>query len=176
MSSKVSPRVRRLAADREAVRTRFSGSEHVKVTPGPGNPPDSYEVEYNLKGLVRDGNAAKIGHSHFAIVRLGADYPRAAPFVEATSNVFHPNVAGHFCIGDIWTPAQSIADVIEKVGDMIQWRVYNVQSALNADAALYATQNSEVFPIGNVPLTPPESEIEIKFAEGEEKIESAGKA
>lgn len=158
----ISPRVRRLAADREAVRTRFSGHKHVRVTPGPGNPPDYYEVEYYLNGLVRDGDSAQIQQSHQVVVRMGAGYPRMAPFVEAKSEVFHPNVAGHYCFGDIWTPAQSIADVIEKVGDMIQWRVFNVESALNADAAHYATEHPEVFPVGEVALALPETEIEIK--------------
>lgn len=158
----VSPRVRRLAADREAVRARFSGHQHVKVTPGAGNPPDYYEVEYYLNGLVREGDSARIHQSHQVVVRMGAGYPRMAPFVEAKSDVFHPNVAGHYCFGDIWTPAQSIADVIEKVGDMIQWRVFNVESALNADAAHYATEHPEVFPVGEVALALPETEIEIK--------------
>lgn len=164
----VSPRMRRLAADREAVRTRFSGSEHVKVTPGPGNPPDYYEVAYHLSGLVRDGDSAVVTHEHHAVVRLGAGYPRSAPFVEATTDIFHPNVAGHYCIGDVWTPAQSIADVIEKVGDMIQWRIFNVHSALNADAALYATENPEVLPIGDVVLSPPEASIAIKASDSQQ--------
>ena len=165
-ATSVSPRARRLATDREEIRTRFSGSDHVKVAPGPGNPPELYQVEYRLKGLVRDGEAARVEHVHGVVVRLGADYPRMAPFVEATTAVFHPNVAGHYCIGDVWTPTQSIADVIEKVGDMIQWRVFNVKSALNADAALYAVQNEQFFPIGDVALTPPETEIEIKIPGG----------
>lgn len=169
-STWVSPRVRRLAADREAVRARFSGHQHVKVTPGTGNPPDYYEVEYFLNGLVRDGDSAQIQTSHKVVVRMGAGYPRMAPFVEAKTDVFHPNVAGHYCFGDIWTPAQSIADVIEKVGDMIQWRVYNVESALNADAAHYATEHPDVFPIGDVALALPETEIEIKTSNQAKEI------
>lgn len=162
VSGWVSPRVRRLAADHEAIRARFSGHEHVRVSPGYGRPPDYYEVEYVLNGLVREGDSARVHHVHKIAIRLGADYPRMAPFVEATTDVFHPNVAGHYCFGDIWTPAQTIADVIEKVGDMIQWRIFNVESALNADAAHYATEHPEIFPVGNVELGLPETEIEIR--------------
>lgn len=156
-----SPRVRRLASDYEAVRSRFSGHKHVSVQPVEGMPPTEYEIVYRLKGLTRDGTRPRVAHEHVCKIRLGVDYPRAAPYVEATSDVFHPNVAGHYCIGDIWTPAESIADVIERIGEMIQWREFNVNSALNADAALYAKANPGLFPLDVIELTPPESEVEI---------------
>lgn len=156
-----SPRIRRLASDYEAVRSRFSGHEHVTVQPVEGSPPTEYEVVYRLKGLSRDGARPKITHEHMCKIRLGVDYPRAAPYVEATSDVFHPNVAGHYCIGDVWTPAESIADVIERIGEMIQWQEFNVNSALNADAALYAKAHPDLFPLDAIELTPPEAEVEI---------------
>ncbi|MBJ7458386.1 MAG: hypothetical protein JHD02_04280 [Thermoleophilaceae bacterium] len=143
------------------MRSRFSGHKHVTVQAIEGMPPTEYEVIYRLKGLTRDGTRPRVTHRHVCKIRLGIDYPRAAPYVEATSEVFHPNVAGHYCIGDIWTPAESIADVIERIGEMIQWQEFNVNSALNADAALYANAHPELFPLDRVELTPPEAEVEI---------------
>lgn len=153
--------MRRLAADHAAVRSRFSGHEHVVVAPIGGTPPTAYEVSFALRGLTRDGDRPRVSTNHTCKIRLGVEYPRMAPYVEATSPLFHPNVAGYYCIGDVWTPSQSIADVIERVGEMIQWRVFNANSALNADAALYANSHPELFPVGDVELTSPEVQIEI---------------
>jgi hypothetical protein len=35
-------RVRRLLADAQQMATAFEKSDRIKITPGPGNPPDSY--------------------------------------------------------------------------------------------------------------------------------------
>lgn len=153
--------MRRLASDYESVRARYSGHDHVVVRPLGGQPPTEYEVTYLLKGLTREGDRPRVSGKHVCVIRLGVDYPRSAPFVEAVTPLFHPNVAGHYCVGDVWTPAESIADVIGRIGEMIQWRAFNVNSALNADAALYATAHPELFPLDDVQLTPPDAELAI---------------
>lgn len=153
--------MRRLAADYVSVRSRFAGHSHISVLPLDGSPPTEYRVNFDLKGLTRNGDRPTLCTKHSCTIRLGVDYPRVAPHVAATSPLFHPNVADYYCIGDVWTPSQSIADVIERVGEMIQWTVFNPDSALNADAALYAKAHPELFPVGDVELTPPEVEIEI---------------
>jgi ubiquitin-protein ligase len=147
-----SPRERRLIADAAAVAEQFADHPHITIRPLSGTPPDAYSVTYQLRGLSRDGDSAVISTTHDCEVRLGLDYPRGAPYVAALTPQFHPNVAGHFCIGDYWSPAQPLTDVIVKVGEMIQWKTYSIEGALNPEAAAYASANPTIFPIGTVEL------------------------
>jgi hypothetical protein len=155
------PRTRRLAADQKSVRDRFSGHPHVEIETFGGTPPHRYRVTYRLKGLRRDGERPRLAQEHVCEIELPRGYPRDAPRVVAVTPVFHPNISGIYCIGDYWAPVQDLADIIEKIGDMIQWRTYSTTSALDPVAAKYGEKHPELFPVGDVVLGLPEPEIAI---------------
>jgi hypothetical protein len=76
-----SPRLRRLAADFEAVRSAFTGHRYVIVSPMGASPPDRYRVVYNVPGLVVDGhNKLHVVWQHVVDIQLGAAYPRDKPY------------------------------------------------------------------------------------------------
>ena len=75
--------------------------------------------------------------------------------------MFHPNIKDYFCIQDYWAAGQSLVDTIAKISDMIQFRVYNPASPLDALAARWASQNTNLFPLGNVSLGTPEVMITL---------------
>src|SRR3954447_19550380 len=157
----LSPRNRRLLADYDDVRARFSGHPHVHVEPLGGLPPESYRVTFEVRGLQLDGGRPVVTHRHVCELRLSLNYPRVQPYCVAKTPIFHPNVAGHYCIADYWAAGQPLTDVIAKIGDMIQYRVFNTGSPLDAVAAVYADDHPELFPIGRVELTAPEVEIAL---------------
>ncbi len=86
--------------------------------------------------------------------------------------IFHPNIRDYFCIADYWAAGTTLADVIVKLGDMIQWRVYNTASPLDAIAARWAAEQeySGIFPIGNVDLGVADFEIAIRSRALEQPI------
>lgn len=155
------PRLRRLSKDHQTIVYRFSGHPHVKVEALEGQPPERYRVEFRLPGLVRDDRTAKIAEHHVCEIELSSTYPREPPRVLARTPLFHPNVVGHYCFADYWAPSQPLADVIEKVGDMIQWRVFSIESALDPVAAGYGQEHPDIFPIGDIELGTPELEISL---------------
>src|SRR4051812_39723013 len=52
----VTPRLRRLTADFEAILKAFGGHPYVLVTPTSPPPPERYRVIYNVPGLLVDHN------------------------------------------------------------------------------------------------------------------------
>lgn len=156
------PRLRRLAADYEAVRAEFSGHPNVHVVPlGPQRPPEAYRVTFRVRGLRLDGTQPVAVDSHDVEVRLPIGYPREKPLCTPLTPVFHPNIKEYYCLQDYWAAGQALADTIAKIADMIQYRVYNTASPLDALAARWASQNANLFPLGNVTLGTPEVAITL---------------
>lgn len=156
------PRLRRLAADYEAVRAEFSGHPHVHVEPlGPHRPPEAYRIKFRVRGLRLEGKQPVAVNEHVAEIRLSVGYPREKPQCTPLTAVFHPNIKEYYCIQDYWAAGQSLVDTIAKIADMIQFRTYNTASPLDALAARWASQNRELFPLGNVTLGTPEVAIRL---------------
>jgi ubiquitin-protein ligase len=157
-----SPRLRRLASDFDAVLSAFSGHRHVTVNPMGASPPDRYRVVYNVPGLIVDGfNKLHVVSQHVVDIQLGAAYPRDKPYCTSAGPVFHPNFGAHVCVADYWSPSQSIVDLIVQIGDMLQYKMYNTRSPLNAIAARWAVENIDRLPIGDLDLYPVEPEVVI---------------
>src|ERR1700760_1147524 len=124
-----SPRLRRLAADWESVRAEFSGHPHVAIAPdGPNRPPEAYRITYRVRGLRLDGDQPVPTDVHEVEIRLPLSYPREKPVCTPLTPIFHPNIKGYYCIQDHWAAGQPLVDTIEKIADMIQYRVYNPRS------------------------------------------------
>jgi ubiquitin-protein ligase len=148
-------------ADHESLRGVYSGHPNVLVEPLGPLPPESYRVTYTLPGLTLRGESPVQTDRHVVEIRLPLGYPRDQPYCVAVTPIFHPNVAGHYCIADHWSAGQSLVDVVAEIGDIIQYRNYNPQSPLNAIAAYYAQQHPDLFPIGTVELGAPDVDIAI---------------
>jgi ubiquitin-protein ligase len=158
----MSPRQRRLLRDSESIRGVFAGHPHIRVKPMSGSPPEVYRVTYKVKGLRLEGDQPVPADEHKCEIRLPLGYPREQPYVLPLTPVFHPNVSTHYCIGDYHSAGMPLVDVITKIGDMLQYRIFNVKSPLNAVAAQWAAQNAGLFPIGHVQLGPAEVDIKLR--------------
>jgi ubiquitin-protein ligase len=123
-------------------------------------------VIYELNGVTLDAQGQPtITTRHEISLQLPASYPREKPAASTAAMVFHPNFAGYaggeICIGDFWSPVQSLADIVVTIGEMIQYQNYNTKSPLNAVAARWAAENKEIFPIGTVELFQSEPKISL---------------
>lgn len=165
--------MRRLAADAQQMRTEFAGHPQIDVTPLGFEPAEAYRVTYRLTGVALDPQGQpEYVHVHHVHVQLPATYPRSKPLFRMETPIFHPNfgsrVGEEVCIGDYWSPAQSLADIVVTIGEMIQYQRYNVRSPLNAVAARWVAENESVFPVGAVPLFQAEPEISVGTRSGGE--------
>lgn len=162
----MTPRERRIVADWESLRAEYSGHERVSIEPLGPAPFEEYVVTYRVPGLCLDskGKRPEIAGEHQVRIQLPLDYPREAPYCTPETPVFHPNIAGHVCIGDYWAAGEQLVDIVAKISDMLQYRLYNPASPLDVDAADYARENPGIFPVGNIEVYQPEVEVNVKGA------------
>jgi len=161
----MNPRLRRLQADFELVRDSLSGHPHITVEPvGSRLPPETYNIEYRVKGLFLDGSQPNFREVHKVELMLPRRYPAEKPYAVPLTPIFHPNIREYYCIADYWAAGTTLVDVISKMGDMIQWRIYNVASPLDGIAARWASENEDsgIFPVGNVEFGVKEVDISLR--------------
>jgi ubiquitin-protein ligase len=163
------PRLRRLGADFERLTAAFAGHPRIVVQPAGPVPPERYRVIYNVPGLhQRPDNTLVRAGQHVVDVTLPGGYPREKPYCTTASPVFHPNFGNHICIADFWSPGQAIVDVVVQIGDMLQYKLYNTSSPLNAVAARWAVANIAHLPLGSLELLPLEPEVRLGTARAAE--------
>jgi ubiquitin-protein ligase len=171
----MNPRLRRLQADHELVRETFSGHPHVSIEPiGSRLPPEGYRAAYRLRGLYLEGDQPAYRDLHHVEVILPRHYPAEKPYVVPLEPIFHPNIRDYFCIADYWAADTTLGDVVVKLGDMIQWRLYNTASPLDAIAAKWAVEQegSGLFPIGNVDLGVADFDVAIRSRKSDAPLAS----
>lgn len=151
------PRLRRLHADLVVMRELERVSDFISFTRA-GNPPDRYVVRYTCRGLLwsPEQHAPAVTECHEAEFYLHRDYPRRPPQIIWRTPIFHPNIlsagaGGTACIGG-WTPSESLADLVLRVGEMIQFRSYNPDDVLNQEAAAWAEAHAASLPVDDRPL------------------------
>ncbi len=155
----MNPRLRRLRADEVMLRQTFGSHPHITVTSAGGDPPTTYGVDFDgVPGVTLPEGTAQPQYAtcHRATVELVATYPRDKPYCTIDTPLFHPNFGprpgDEICIGDFWSAGQTVVDIVIKIGQMIQYQVYNVRSPLNAVAARWAAQHPDVLPVGDIDL------------------------
>lgn len=144
-------RTRRLTRDYEKVMAEISGCEFVTVKVISGDPPSHYQATYRVSGLMwNEATAtAEPASEHIIDLQLPLGYPKQAPHCIPRTPIWHPNIGDYVCIGDYWSAGVTLVDIIAHIGDMIQYKSYNLRSPVNKSAALWAQRNTKSFPVGN---------------------------
>ena len=155
----MSVRLRRLQADYEQIEKRFASSPHIVIRKATGNPPERYEIEYRVRGLVvKDDGEIVEASVHVAEIVLTRGYPRRPPQCKMLTPIFHPNIdPGAICIGDHWAASEALSDLIIRIGEIITYQSYNTKSPLNGEAARWADENGHLLPVDSTDLLPPEA-------------------
>ena len=152
-------RIRRLIADAEQMSRVFAHFPLICIVSVEGNPPDKYRIEYNVRGLARSYDGQPIYRDqHLVEIQLTSDYPRQSPKCRMLTPIFHPNFdPSIICVGDHWTAAEKLADLVVRIGEMIAYQAYNIKSPLDGEAAMWADMNQNALPVDKRSLVPPEA-------------------
>ena len=141
-------RLRRLQSDYEAVKRLVHLHPKIDVEGVSGNPPDRYRLVMRVRSLREQGERVDLAREHRLEITLPKGYPRDAPVCRMLTPVFHPNIAPHtVCIGDHWSAAERLDEMIQRVGEMLGFQSYNVQSPLNGQAARWVEEHMHRLPI-----------------------------
>lgn len=134
-----------LEAINQEITQSFSDDPRITVVPVDGNPPDKYEVTYNLEGLQKsDEGSIEKADSHTIVVSIPFGYPHFPPSCKPKSPIFHPDFdPAAICIGDFWEKNRSVVDLITHIGEMITGTFYSTSNAFNEEAAQWYEENFE---------------------------------
>lgn len=155
---KLSPRQRRLTTDLRLMQERFSTFPLIHLERAIGNPPETYVVSYRIRGIERViGEQVIYRDYHEVEIKLPGTYPRTPPVCRMLTPVFHPNIEpAIICIGDHWTAAEKLPDLVVRIGEMIAYQAHNIKSPLDGEAAMWTDLHSDLLPIDSRDMTPPE--------------------
>jgi ubiquitin-protein ligase len=114
---------------------------------GKSDPPDKYELIYNLRSIVEITNGKPHYHTGFkVIVEFPIDYPRSKPevFLAGSSKPwpYHPNIwkDGRFCLEGTqhWIPGigAPLDSICQMIGEMIAFQEVYTRSPANGDERL----------------------------------------
>jgi ubiquitin-protein ligase len=143
-----SVRLRRLQADYERLREFLLRQPRVRLIQAQGNPPERYQLEYQIKGLRQVDDQLQTVASHVVEIMLPLSYPRMAPQCRMLTPVFHPNIAPHaICIGDHWSAGEPLWSMVARIGEMIAYQTYNTKSPLNGEAARWVEEHQGELPL-----------------------------
>ena len=157
--TKLSPRQRRLTSDFCLMQECFSTFPLIHLERAVGNPPETYVVSYRIRGIERVvGEQVIYRDYHEVEIKLPGTYPRTPPTCRMLTPVFHPNIEpAIICIGDHWTAAERLSDLVVRIGEMIAYQAHNIKSPLDGEAAMWTDLHGDMLPIDSRDLTPPES-------------------
>jgi ubiquitin-protein ligase len=144
-------RLRRLQADYDKLCDFLRRQPRLRVIRADGQPPEVYQLEYQVAGLRQIDNRLQTVTNHIVEIRLPRNYPRTPPQCRMLTPIFHPNIAPHaICIGDHWSAGEPLWSMVARIGEMIAYQSYNVKSPLNGEAARWAEQNLNQLPLDRV--------------------------
>jgi ubiquitin-protein ligase len=121
----------------------------IKIIHVEGQPPDNYEIEYHLKGYVRnpDGSIAP-AELHRIQITLPFGYPHFPPTVKPLTHLFHPDIdPAAIRIAEQWKAKPNLSDLVLTVGEMICGNIYSTEDAFNQEAADWYGQHSDELPL-----------------------------
>jgi Ubiquitin-conjugating enzyme len=76
-----------------------------------------------------------------------------APQCRMLTPIFHPNIAPHaICIGDHWSPGESLSSIVARIGELISYQTYNTKSPLNGEAARWVNEHLDEVPLDPVSM------------------------
>jgi hypothetical protein len=128
----------------------------VELVQAIGNPPEKYQLRYQIKSLRKDGDVEPVlATQHMVEIVLPRDYPRTPPLCRMLTAVFHPNIAPHaICIGDHWNAGEPLWSMVSRIGEMLAYQSFNVKSPLNGEAARWVEQNMDKVPLDTICMIP----------------------
>lgn len=165
-----------LAHDFEEVRKLLARYPQIHAVRTQGEPPATYEIEYQLNSLTRqgDGNVSKSAR-HRVHINLPFGYPHFPPAVKPLTPLFHPDVDPDAVrIASHWQQNPSLADLILHIGEMICAKSYNLEEPFNQEAADWYSEHADEFPLDELHLEDADLDLETGDLSLEENDLTAG--
>jgi ubiquitin-protein ligase len=135
--------------DFEGVKKILAQYQRIRLVHTEGEPPDCYEIEYHVTGLVReaDGSIRKVSR-HIVLITLPFGYPHFPPAVKPLTPAFHPDIDPDAVrISSRWQQEPSLAKLIPHIGEMLCGKAYSLEDPFNQEAADWYAAHAAELPV-----------------------------
>jgi len=139
-------------ADFQEVSTLLEQNPRIILAQTEGEPPDCYEIEYRLTGLVREADGSvRQASRHVVLITLPFGYPHFPPAVKPMTPIFHPDIDPDAArISAQWQKEASLAKLILHIGEMICGKVYSLEDPFNQEAADWYSEHEAELPLDSL--------------------------
>ncbi|QDT33081.1 ubiquitin-conjugating enzyme E2 [Thalassoglobus polymorphus] len=143
----------RLASDYAEIEEYARLHPRVRIVQVEGSPPERYEIEYRISSLVKSGTEVKIKKNHLVEIVLPGNYPSTPPRVSMLTPVFHPNIDDKsIYLEEHWTTETSLQSVVIRVGEMLAFQRYHLDSANQRDAVEWVNKHIDQIPMDEIDM------------------------
>jgi len=165
-----------LTIDFEKVQSTLEVYPGIRVIQVEGQPPDSYDIEYRLKGYVQDSDGRiQQASQHRIRVNLPFGYPHFPPTVKLLSPIFHPDIdPDAIRITVYWQQNPSLPDLILHIGEMICGNIYNLEDPFNQEAADWYAEHRDELPLDCLQAADIEPETDQQAALNDDDFDLLG--
>ncbi len=127
----------------------FAYHPFVAVSALRGDPPSHYQVDFRVRSLVLDADEQlQYVNAVPMEIWIPPGYPTQAPLVRPLVNVFHPNISPDGVpFTSNWQIADTLADVIQRIGEYLAWRTYDPAAVVNMIALQWLSDNPGLLPL-----------------------------
>jgi len=131
---------------------QFSSHHTISIVPTKGDPPDKYEITYNVKGLSKPAKGDVIlATGHVIELTIPFGFPHFPPSCKPKSAIFHPDFdPAAICLGDFWHQDCQLPDLILYIGQMINGEFYSRTNAFNEEACTWYGDHSDDLPLAEI--------------------------
>ncbi len=134
------------------LREVFLSHPAISIKPAKGDPPEQYEITYNITGFSKPGRGeATLSTGHKVELTIPFGFPHFPPSCKPKSDIYHPDFdPAAICLGDFWQQHSQIPDLIIFIGKLINGESYSTTNAFNEEAAIWYQSHKDVFPITEI--------------------------
>jgi ubiquitin-protein ligase len=142
-----------IAEDYDQLKDLLELYPHISIVKTEGQPPDNYEIEYNLRGYIKEGDTVSIGQTHRVRISLPFGYPHFAPIAKPLTPIFHPDIdPAAIRLADHWQKNPSLPDLVLHIGEMICGSNYNLDDPFNQEAADWYKRQQKQLPLDSISI------------------------
>lgn len=135
----------------EEIRQKFAKTKYIRVIPNDKDPPDEYVIVYDVVGAgMKNGQMMEV-QQHIVHIYLPHNFLEIGPATTFRTPHYHPNIypnSNKFCaFAGSYRAGESLSDFIFRLGEVIQYKNFNLDSPANRDAANWAKFKKTMFPL-----------------------------
>jgi ubiquitin-protein ligase len=130
----------------------FISHPAISFRPSKGDPPDQYEITYNIAGFSKPGTGEPaLTSGHVVEMTLPFGFPHFPPSCKPKSAIYHPDFdPAAICLGDFWEQTGQLPELIIFIGKLINGESYSTANAFNEEAAVWYQDHAASFPIAQI--------------------------